>query len=300
MARTALLLVNPSAGGGRAKRKANLVFDYLVKSGWSVELDESSDLADLQNKVRSCNQEVLVLLAGDGSLRAAAEELVRHQKPTLLAPLPAGRGNDFCSALGISKNLNQALLNLCTSAEVVAIDVLSINKDLVALGSISIGLDATAGAIAHSLQMSKTLKSKLLKGAPLYVYAALKALRSWQTAPVQVSVDEGAFEDLGIWLYVVSNSGIFGGGMKISPNSGLTDGVFEIIQVGEVSKFDFLKTLPKVFKGTHLTHPKLSMRTAYKLEISSSKNLSVFADGDPIADLPISIGILNSALKVLK
>jgi YegS/Rv2252/BmrU family lipid kinase len=300
MARTALLLVNPSAGGGRAKRKANLVFDYLVKSGWSVELDESSDLADLQNKVRSCNQEVLVLLAGDGSLRAAAEELVRHQKPTLLAPLPAGRGNDFCSALGISKNLNQALLNLCTSAEVVAIDVLSINKDLVALGSISIGLDATAGAIAHSLQMSKTLKSKLLKGAPLYVYAALKALRSWQTAPVQVSVDEGAFEDLGIWLYVVSNSGIFGGGMKISPNSGLTDGVFEIIQVGEVSKFDFLKTLPKVFKGTHLTHPKLSMRTAYKLEISSSKNLSVFADGDPITDLPISIGILNSVLKVLK
>lgn len=292
-----LLLVNPISGGRKAISHKNDVLLQLQTSGMNVRIHVSSSQDDLVAAIHDADEQLVFLLSGDGSLQSAAKAIINAKLPIVLAPLPAGRGNDFCARLGISKDINQAVAKILNNAESVSVDVIRINEDLLALGALSIGIDAAAAQISHQIQQRG---NRWLKGAPLYVYSAFSALRSWQTAQISFSMDDGNVVSEGIWLFVVSNSGQFGGGMKISPNSALEDGVLEIILVGEVSKWDFMTTLPRVFSGKHMSHPKLKQYSVRKVDIAAATELAVFADGEPIGATPISASVLPRALKILK
>lgn len=295
--RSCLLLVNPVSGGGKSIKEYKQIQQQLNVGGFQVRTHISIDEVDLANQVRSAHEPIVFLLGGDGSLRTAAEVIVMEKKNISLAPLPSGRGNDFCAALGIPKKPELAAAKVIEMAEQIDVDVISINQQKVALGAVSIGIDAAAAEISFEIQKSG---NKWLKGAPLYVFSALKALISWQARDIQVSLDCGASEKRKIWLFVISNSGQFGGGMKISPTSKLQDGVLEVIAVGEVSKFDFLRTLPKVFFGKHLSHPKLEMFNTREIFLKSDEPILAFADGEPISATPLHVSILPNALKILK
>jgi len=292
-----LLLVNPISGGGKAFARTDGIADQLMLGGYQVRTVVSSSQANLVENIKNAPEELVVLLSGDGSLRAAAEIIVKDRLLKRLAPLPAGRGNDFCAALGIAKDLNSAVKKLATNPELANIDVMQVNQDRIALGAVSIGLDAAAAEISHNIQLAG---NRWLTGAPLYVYSALKALKNWRTLDIELNHSDGSKDNKGIWLYVVSNSGQFGGGMKISPNSNLSDGLLEVISVGEVSKFDFLKTLPKVFSGTHLSHPKVQTTTLTEIKIHTKLPVLAFADGEPISITPIEVRVLPQALTVVK
>lgn len=294
---SALLLVNPNAGGGKALRAVAAAMHQLETAGIKVRKHISSSQQDLVAAVLTATESRIYLLAGDGSLRAAAELIVQQQLDIQLAPLPAGRGNDFCAVIGIDSNITSAIAKSLLNPELLTVDVMSINQQTIALGAVSIGLDAAAARVAHEIQDRGI---KWLRGAPLYLVAAVTALAKWQTAQIVVQLDDGVVEAKDIWLFVVSNSGQFGGGMKISPHSKLQDGLLEIVSVGKVSKLDFLVTLPKVFSGSHLNHPKLQLMTTKKVLIESKLELLAFADGEPVGQTPLNITVLPAALKIIK
>ena len=295
--RGCLLLVNPISGGGKALKRYQYIADQLTAGGYRVRTHISVSQTDLMQQVQTAIEPSIFLLAGDGSLRAAAEVIVKNNIEVLLAPLPAGRGNDFCAVLGIRKDPIAAVNNVIKTPTELSVDVISVNNERIALGAISIGIDAKAAGIAFDIQQQG---NTWLRGAPLYVHSALKALRSWHSIPISVSIDQQPFQKQNIWLFVVSNSGQFGGGMKISPNSKLNDGRLEIISVGEVRKFDFIKTLPKVFFGKHLNHPKLKLLSATEIAVNSPQAILTFADGEPIGYTPLSITVVPAAIKILK
>jgi YegS/Rv2252/BmrU family lipid kinase len=291
-----LLLINPISGGGKALANREKVSTTLQSTGYQVRTVVSTNQEDLVAQVLTAPEQLIILLSGDGSLRAAAQTIISSSIPKIIAPLPGGRGNDFCAALGVPRNLNLAVRNLIDTPKSEQVDVMQINQSQIALGAVSIGLDAAAAYISYQIQEQG---NRWLTGAPLYLYSALKALRGWQTLEVQLEHSDNTVESKGVWLYVVSNSGRFGGGMKISPNSNLTDGKLEIISVGEVTKFDFLKTLPRVFSGSHLSHPKVFTNSITSIKIMTSKPVTAFADGEPIAATPIEVKVLPKALTVL-
>jgi YegS/Rv2252/BmrU family lipid kinase len=294
---SALLLVNPNAGGGKALRAVAAAMHQLETAGLKVRKHISSSQQDLVAAVSTATESRIYLLAGDGSLRAAAELIVQQQLDIQLAPLPAGRGNDFCAVIGIDSNITSAIAKSLLNPELLTVDVMSINQQTIALGAVSIGLDAAAARVAHEIQDRGI---KWLRGAPLYLVAAITALAKWQTAQIVVQLDDGLVEAKDIWLFVVSNSGQFGGGMKISPHSKLQDGLLEIVSVGKVSKLNFLFTLPKVFSGRHLNHSKLQLMTTKKVLIESKLELLAFADGEPVGKTPLNIAVLPAALKIIK
>ena len=294
---SALLLVNPNAGGGKALRAAAAAMHQLETAGIKVRKHISSSQLDLVDAVSAATESRIYLLAGDGSLRAAAELIVKQQLDIQLVPLPACRGNDFCAVIGIDSNITRAIDKSLLNPELLHLDVISINKQTIALGAVSIGLDAAAARIALEMQDRGI---KWLRGAPLYLVAAIKALAKWQTAQIVVQLDDGEVDSKDIWLFVVSNSGKFGGGMKISPHYNLQDGLLEVVSVGRVSKLDFLFTLPKVFSGKHLNHPKLQLMTMRKVLIESKLDLMAFADGEPVGQTPLNIAVLPAALKIIK
>ena len=295
--RNCLLLVNPISGGGKALSQYQGIADQLSSNGYRVRTHISVDETDLMKQVQMATESIIFLLAGDGSLRVTAEMIVKNKLEVLLAPLPAGRGNDFCAVIGIPKDPIAAVNKVIRNPIELSVDVISVNNEKIGLGAISIGIDAKAAGIAFEIQQQG---NTWLRGAPLYVVSALKALRSWRSIPISVSIDQQPIREQNIWLFVVSNSGQFGGGMKISPTSNLDDGKLEIISVGEVTKFDFIRTLPKVFFGKHLNHPKLESSSATEVVVNSTQPILAFADGEPIGYSPLVITVMPAALKILK
>jgi diacylglycerol kinase (ATP) len=96
-------------------------------------------------------------------------------------------------------------------------------------------------------------------------------------------------------LIAIANGVSYGGGMKICPNSDIRDGLFDLLILEPVSKFEFLKVFPRVFKGTHITHPKVKILRGRKISIDS--NAIAYADGERIGPLPIKAEIIPGALK---
>jgi len=87
--------------------------------------------------------------------------------------------------------------------------------------------------------------------------------------------------------------------MFFSPDADLTDGYFDVLTIGDLSKPDLLWSLPRIYKGTHLTHPKVTMQRGREVEIESSQTLLIQADGELLGEAPARFRVIPAALNVL-
>jgi diacylglycerol kinase family enzyme len=154
----------------------------------------------------------------------------------------------------------------------------------------SLGFDSDANRIAN--------EAKLVRGNLVYLYAALRALAGWKHASFTVVVD-GVAHNIRGWSVAVANSKAYGGGMYIAPQAELDDGLLDVVMGSESSKWTFLKDLPKVFKGSHSDLPYVQTLRGKKVELSADRPFTIYADGDPIGELPATVSVTPSALRVL-
>ena len=98
---------------------------------------------------------------------------------------------------------------------------------------------------------------------------------------------------------MVANSKAYGGGMFVAPDAELDDALLDVVTTGEVSKGRFLANLPKVFKGTHLEEPEVHCERGAVVEVSADRPFEVYADGDHLTDLPVTVTVLPGALEVI-
>lgn len=295
------LIVNPAAGGGRAGRLAPSVEQALAGHGLRVRrvdtrhLDHARELATEAARA----EETIVALSGDGMIGAIAQVL-RDVPDSLLGVLPGGRGNDLARVLGIP---NDPVAACAVIAHGVprAVDLGEVEGQAF-VGIASAGFDSDANRIANEAP------SRL--GNLVYAYGALRALLSWRPAGFEVELHAGAADDgdggssvrrLSFSGYTIAaaNSGVYGGGMRLAPAARLDDGLLDIVAIEQVSKLRFLANLPKVFKGTHVRLPTVKVLRAGEVTISADRPFTLYADGDPIAQLPARIRALPGAVRVL-
>jgi YegS/Rv2252/BmrU family lipid kinase len=207
---------------------------------------------------------------------------------TPLGIVPAGRGNDLARVLGIPEDPEGAV-EILAAGQTRRIDVGEANGKRF-LGIVSVGFDSEANRLAN--------ETGFLRGNLVYAYAALRTLLGWKPARFTLSVGNERLRLSG-YSVSVANSRAFGGGMFIAPNAELDDGEFDIVTVGEVGKLRFVGNLPKVFKGTHVEEDEVRVFRASRLELSASRPLPVYADGEHLTELPVSLRVLPRALSVL-
>jgi diacylglycerol kinase family enzyme len=100
-------------------------------------------------------------------------------------------------------------------------------------------------------------------------------------------------------MVTVANAPFYGGGMKIAPDAKMNDGIFDICIVQEISKLELLQQFPKVFKGTHIFHPRIIMKTGKKIKLASDEGREVFADGEYAAKLPAEFTMGNQKIQIM-
>ncbi len=287
--RQLLLLVNPAAGGGRARARVPAVSAEFARLGAIHRVVETRGTEHAQEEAAAAVEagETVAAVGGDGLLRPVAEVL--RNTSSALAIIPGGRGNDLARVLGIPTEPVAAARIAATGHERL-IDMAEVNG-VPYLGIASFGFDSDANRIANEV--------KLVQGNLVYVYAALKALAGWKAAGFTVTVD-GERHDLSGWSVGVCNSKAYGGGMFAAPHAELDDGLLDVVSCGETSKWHFLSSvLPALFKGKLLEDPSVSTFRGSEFELAADRPFEIYADGDPVGSVPATISVVPQCLRVI-
>lgn len=315
------MLVNPVAGRGRAVRVAADARRALVAAGLPVRVVRTSavGVADVPGppwpgQLADPGRAVL-LCGGDGTVAAALPALMACAVPVGL--LPAGTGNDFARALGVPADpaaaLRAARDDLVTGA-VRAIDLGWIDTAASATGPgrpsgqvgsgrragrpfatvLACGFDARVAARHH--------RSRLPSGPLAYPAAVLAELTALRPRTYRVSVD-GVDHDVDAVLVAVGNTAAYGGGMRICPDAVPDDGLLDVTVVRAVSRSTLVRVFPRVYSGRHRDHPAVEMFRGRSVTVTERAAVGpadpVYADGEPIAPLPVACTVRPGAVAVI-
>ena len=283
-----VLLFNPTSGGGKGKSYAEQSLallrdrgiEVLEISGHSFQAAEERFAEAIAIHKRLI--EVVVVVGGDGMVHMAIQQLAESKIPMVL--VPAGTGNDFARALNLNLNQPLSALEFSLISNPVSVDLGKVNDRFFA-DILSTGFDSVVNERANRLRW--------IRGRMKYNIAILLVLSTFRPLTYRFRVDEIEFTTKAM-LIAVSNGQSYGGGMKVTPNALLDDGLFDVMILGPVSRFEFLKVFPKVFSGAHIDHPAVKIMRGKKISIDSSA--VAYADGERIGPLPISAEIVSRAL----
>ena len=286
--RSHLVLVNPSAGGGRVRDLLPRLEGALRDHGIPHRLVMTTSLEHGIDEAReaAAGGEVPVVMSGDGLIGQIGGALAGTGVP--MGVIPGGRGNDFARVLGIPTEIPGAVALIANGAT-RRVDVGEVNGRRF-LGIASCGFDSDVNRIAN--------ETRVIKGDLVYLYAALRGLAAWKPAHFELTLDGSRREFMG-YSVAAANSRAYGGGMYLAPDAELDDGMLDVVTTGDVSKLRCLANLPKVFTGRHVENEEVTVVRASEVEISADRSFAVYADGDHLADLPARIRVLPRALDVI-
>ena len=281
------LLVNPSAGGGRTRKLLDTARAALADGGIAPReiLTENIEHGRREARLAATRGDRVIVMSGDGLIGQVGGELANTG--AVLGIIPGGRGNDFARVLGIPPDVEEAA-GIIAAGETRTVDVGEANgARFVCIASC--GFDSEANRIANASR---------LRGPLVYAYAALRALAAWKPATFTLEL-EGGTERVTGYTVAAANSKAYGGGMIAAPEAELDDGLLDVGATGNVGKLRFIRGLTQLFKGEHLATLEVKLWRVAEVRIEADRPFSVYADGDPVTELPATIRVLPGALRVI-
>ncbi len=285
----ARLIVNPSAGGGRSGRLLAKVERTLGELGVDATTQRTRDLDHARELGRAAAADgaLAIAMGGDGLIGAVAGALA-ERPGSRLGVLPGGRGNDFARVLGIPRDPVAACAVIAGGA-LRSLDLGAVEGRCFACIA-STGFDSDANRIANA--------APSWLGELVYAYGALRALAAWRPATFEVSVD-GVERTFRGYSVVAANTRCYGGGMNIAPDARVDDGQLDVVLTEHIGRLRFLAKMPKVFKGTHVREATVHVLRGREVMIRADRPFAIYADGDPIGELPVTVRAVPGAVRVL-
>ena len=289
------VLVNPAANRAKGALSGKQVFFELSKRGiQAIDLSAESAEAAMKKAQQAISDQLIsgiVAVGGDGTAQLGVNLAVPNQIP--LGLIPAGSGNDQARELGIPRNSIPAAVDflLAHQERPRRVDVMKVktsSREFWSLGSISAGFDALCAQRANGL--------KWPKGSNSYIAAMLLELPRFEPIEYHIKAD-GQERTFSAMLCGVANVKNFGGGMKISPSSEITDGELEVFILHKVSRPKLLRIFPSVYQGKHISHAEVEIFKAKSVEIVND-GFPMTCDGELIGPAPFSSQVHPGALEV--
>ena len=293
MATPAMVIVaNPTAGHGKAGKVVGKVDHLLHAAGIEHEVVLSESGPDLEARVRRAADDgasVVGCIGGDGTVGLAANGLIGTD--ATLAIFPSGTADDFAASIGL-KGLESAVRAI-TAGNVARIDTGLVRtqertRHYVAIASC--GFDSEVNEAANAMTVR-------IGGTGTYVVALVKTLSRFTPAGFTIDLDGEVVRGQHM-LVAIGNSISYGGGMKVTPDASLVDGMLDVCMLRAVSKPAFLRAFPRVFRGTHVTHPAVRMARVRRLHIEADRRVMVYADGERVGPGPATIEVVPASLSV--
>ena len=280
-----LVAVNPTSGHGKGALFGVRVTHYLSSKGIKYQVFSAQSAQQLRTEIEgaldSQEFEGVISVGGDGLAHLILQLAVPRRIP--FAIIPAGTGNDIVRTLGWSLDDLDSYLGQILSTSARSIDLGNVDSEWFA-AILSTGFDSVVNERANSL--------KWPKGPQRYNAAIALELAKFQPIEYEITMDSSTITTEAM-LIAVGNGRSYGGGMLVCPQEQLHDGLFDVMILEPVSKIEFLKVFPKVFSGSHISHP--AVKTYRTSKISINADAVAYADGERIGHAPVSAECIASA-----
>ena len=297
----AKVIVNPVAGANTTYRKWPKIRSLLQHIGLPFEFQYTEGIGhaiELARAAASGGCRFLVAVGGDGTVNEVANGILLSEElnKTTIGIISTGTGSDFIRSAGIDRDYIKACSSLTSSRRrLIDVGVVEYQRDgrmheRYFVNSAGVGFDAAVAETSNRLP-------KFMGGTIPYVIGLLKSLVGYRNKSVTIKVEDRE-ESKRILSVVVANGCYFGGGMRVAPQADISDGLLDVIAVGDMGKFELLRALPTIYKGTHIYHPKVSMEKATRIKIESPEKFLVHADGEFLGEGPVSFRLMPSALSI--
>ncbi|MEU9759390.1 diacylglycerol kinase [Streptomyces sp. NPDC047987] len=288
------LFVNPTAGRGRGARAAQPAASALRDAGFSVRTVVGEGADDALRRARAAvagGTGALIAVGGDGMMSLALQAVAGTTTP--LGVVAAGTGNDFARALGVPVQ-DPAAAGWLAAEALKSGGVREI--DLGRVGDRWFGSVLASGF--DSRVNDRGNRMRFVGGRFTYDLAILAELAAFRPIPYRLRLDGGPVREIEATLVAVGNGTSYGGGMRICAQAVLDDGLFDVTVVGNCSRATLLKVFPRVYRGTHLGHPAVTVYRASSVELAAA-GVTAYADGEPLGALPLTATCVAGAVGVL-
>ena len=280
-----LIAINPTSGHGRGAVFGERVISFFASRNLQYQVFSAPSAKELRRVIEShlSNQscEGIISVGGDGLAHLILQIAVPRNLP--FAIVPAGTGNDIVRSLGFSLTEIERYLEQVVSSAPRSIDLGNVDSEWFA-AILSTGFDSVVNERANSLTWPR--------GPQRYNVAIALELPKFKPLEYHITTDTETFSTEAM-LIAIGNGRSYGGGMLVCPHAQINDGLFDVMILEPVSKFEFLKVFPKVFSGSHITHP--AVRTFRTKKISLHADAIAYADGERIGPAPISAECVSNA-----
>jgi YegS/Rv2252/BmrU family lipid kinase len=297
-----VFVVNPASANGSTGRRWPEIARRAVDAGLEGETLISSrpgEVADLVERAAKEGAALIVAVGGDGTVFEAANGLMRTgaAADVELAIVPRGTGTDFVRTFAIPSGLDEALA-VARDGQARPIDV---GRARYAAwdGSPAESYFANFGGagISGAIARRANATSKAMGGRISFMWATMAVFARWKSAEIAVTVDEERRS--GPMFEVLATIGEYAaGGMWVTPGAKPDDGLLDVLLIGDVTKADFVTTFPKIYRGRHLSHPKIEVLRGATVSIEADGRLPVALDGEQPGTTPITFDVVPQALRL--
>lgn len=306
-----LIIVNPkSAGGSTEQRWAQTASDVRAHFGaFNVEFTrQPGDGIRLAKKAAQKGRAFIIACGGDGTINEVANGILESGKDTELGVLPSGTGGDFRRTLNMANTAREAARDLRDGitktidvGKVTFLDHQNEKTSRYFLNVSSFGLSASIIDRVKTKSSLEWLPMDAIRGKASFALSTLQEVFDLEFTTVRVSLDGAGEKLLNTINFCVANSRFFGGGMKIAPDARLDDGLFDVVNIGDIKTAKILFNAYKLYNGSHLSLTEVKHKNAKRVEVRpANEKQTVFleTDGELPGKLPAIYEIVPQALKI--
>lgn len=301
-----MFVVNPVSGSGRTKKKWQAVEKKLRREGYHFEVrftEKPWHAIRITSEALQAGYNHIIAVGGDGTINEVLNGFyqppVNGKTAAAFSVLPMGTASDLSRALHLSNKIDY-IEKLLKDGQELACDVAYASyidwegkpaaRYFINVADVGIGSDTVARVNRNS---------KSLGGFLSFLIAFLTSIFCFKNPVLTVEVDGKIIYSGKSSMVAVNNGQYFGGGMMVAPDAVITDGLLDITILEDCSKSEFLITLPRVYKGKHVNHPKVRQTKGRQVKISAQEKVYLEVDGESPGIGDVEIQILPGDLKLL-
>jgi YegS/Rv2252/BmrU family lipid kinase len=293
------MIVNPAAANGRTARQWPDIARRAEAHGLDVDVrltERRGHATELAAAAGGGGVGVVVAVGGDGTVSEVANGMAGADA-TDLAVVQRGSGCDFIRTFGISKDADRAL-EVAAHAPARIIDMGRLgyagrNGSPESRLFVNVASAGLTGVVADRVNRS----GKPLGATAAFAWGAIATFAGYRNSPFTVEIDDERIDQVSNNA-IIANCRYFAGGMKIAPDADPSDGLLDVLVWGDVSRLDLARNLHKLYRGTHTTHPKATIRRARRVVVTPRSPLPIEADGEQPGLTPATFEVVPSALRL--